>query len=121
MFEITNRPCIFFSLAPTATSFLHGHYFFITREVYVENARVFARVHQICKCWGFRPEDAGTETNTHVVVIHFVLMLTCDDLVTEETHQIVENLSVEFWQLVEEIEDERYFLLWSHNCVCKDV
>lgn len=48
-------------------------------------------------------------------------MLAGDDLVAEETHQVVEYFFVEFGQFVEEVQDEGDFLLRTHDGVREDV
>jgi hypothetical protein len=74
--------------APTTAPLLHRHYLFVAGKVGIQDTCKFATVQQVSKGRYLSPKDAWTEANTGIVVVHFVLLLTGDQLSMQETHQM---------------------------------
>lgn len=77
--------CAFQLLLIFAAALLHAHDLFVSVEEDVENACELAAIEQICEGRTFRTEYTRAETNTHVVVIHLILVLTGNHLQLKET------------------------------------
>lgn len=86
-----------------AASLLHCHYLFVTVEEYIENACEFSTVEKVGEGGSLGAEDARAETDTHVVIVHFIALQAGDYFVLEKSHEIECDLAVERRQLVEEI------------------
>lgn len=95
MLEARDGSCRFLSLAPTTTPLLHGNNLLISGKVDVQNSSKLAAVEKVSKGRVLRPKNAWSETNTHIVIVHFVLVMPMNHLTFQKCHQMHKNLSVE--------------------------
>jgi hypothetical protein len=102
MLESTGRPR-FLPFAATATPLLHQHHILESGEVNIKNPCELATIEQVSQGRRLRSENAWTETHTHVVIVHLVLIVPTYHLCLQEHHQVYQNLLVQGRQLVQEI------------------
>ena len=121
MLEACDRSCRLLSLAPTTTPFLHGNNLLISGKVDVQNSSKLAAVEKVSKGRALRPKNAWSETNTHIVIVHFVLVMPMNHLTFQKSHQMHKNLSVERRKLWKEIQNERNLFFRLHLSFRKDV
>ena len=121
MFEIGGWSRGLLSLAAAAAPLLHRTDVLILREVDVQVACELATVEEVSQGGTLGSEDAGTETDAHVVVVHLVLLVTYNYLPLQERHQVHHDLSVQGRQLVQKIQHEGHLFLRFHHRLGKDV
>ena len=94
-----------------AASLCHTDDLFEPVEEDVEYSSKLATAEQVSEGGCLGPKDAGTEANTHIVVIHFVLLLPRYDLELEESHKVKDDFFVLGRKLVQQVDNEGYLLL----------
>ena len=73
-------------LAPTAAPLLQSSHILVPLKIYLQNASKFATIQQISQTGLLRSKYTGTEADTHVVVVHFVLIFAQDHFTFHERH-----------------------------------
>lgn len=73
------------------------YYFFKTSKKYFEYSDKLATIDKIDFWDGSGLENAGEEANSHVIITHFVELLSRNHFFLEKNEQMHDDSSIEIW------------------------